>query len=198
MNTDSIGIKTMSFKFPEVNCREMIEIFEAAMLTEPATAHESIPNKPNAMARNDFYHILDVFEPKHAILVNEYLDKAFQEYSDTFPILREENIYSIKQKIQKTPVGGGFHRWHCDNLSPTTSRRILVWMIYLNTVDEGGETEFLYQSERTKPEQGKIVLAPADFMHTHRGNPPISNDKYIITGFFNISTHGEDIDMLLV
>jgi len=110
MNTDSIGIKTMSFKFPEVNCRQMIEIFEAAMLTNPATAHESIPNKPNAMARNDFYHILDVFEPKHAALVNEYLNKAFQEYSDIFPILREENIYSIKQKIQKTPVGGGFHR----------------------------------------------------------------------------------------
>ena len=198
MNTDSIGIKTMSFKFPKPKCQQMIEVFEAAMHTNPATAHESRPSRQDAMTRNDFYHILDVFEPKWASLINEYLNKALQEYSDTFPILREENIYSIKQKIQKTPVGGGFHRWHCDNLSPTTSRRILVWMIYLNTVDEGGETEFLYQSERTKPEEGKIVLAPADFMHTHRGNPPISNDKYIITGFFNISTHGEDMDMLLV
>jgi len=28
-------------------------------------------------------------------------------------------------------------------------------------------------------------------LHTHRGNPPISSDKYIITGWFNISTHGE-------
>jgi len=198
MNTDSIGIKTMSFKFPKANSRQMIEIFEAAMNTEPATAHESIPSRPDVMTRNDFYHILDVFEPKWAGLINEYLNKALQEYSDTFPILRDENIYSIKQKMQKTPVGGGFHRWHCDNLGPTTSRRILVWMIYLNTVDEGGETEFLYQSKRIKPEEGKIVLAAADFLHTHRGNPPISNDKYIITGFFNISTHGESEDNLLV
>lgn len=193
MNTDSIGIKTMSFKFPKLNCRQMIEIFDAAMLTEPATAFESNPNKTDAMSRNDYYHVLDIFHPEQAILINEYLNKAYQEYCDYFPILREENIYSVKQKIQKTSVGGGFHKWHCDNLSATCSRRILVWIIYLNNVHEGGETEFLYQSERIKPLAGKIVLAPADFLHTHRGNPPITNDKYIITGWFNISTHGEEL-----
>ena len=194
MSIDSIGIKTMSFKFPELNCRQMIEIFDAAMITEPATAFETNPHREDAMARNDYWHILDVFEDLDVpILINEYLNKAFQEYCDAFPILREENIYSIKQKMQKTPVGGGFHKWHCDNLSHTCSRRILVWMIYLNTVKEGGETEYLYQSKRVKPEEGKICIAPADFLHTHRGNPPISNDKYIITGWFNISTHGEEL-----
>ena len=191
MNKDSIGIRTASFKFPKLKCRQLIEIFDAALLTEPATAFETHNHKESAMTRGDFYHILDIYHSDEAKFINEYLNKAFDEYCNEFPILREQSIYSVKQKIQKTPVGGGFHRWHCDNLSATCSRRILVWMIYLNNVHEGGETEFLYQSERIKPVAGKIVIAPADFLHTHRGNPPISNDKYIITGWFNISTHGE-------
>ena len=59
-------------------------------------------------------------------------------------------------------------------------------MIYLNDVKEGGETEFLYHSKRIKAEKGKIIIFPTDFMHTHRGNPPISNSKYILTGWFSI------------
>ena len=193
MSIDSAGIKTISFKFPKLKCRQMIKIFDDAMVTEPVTAFKTNPHRDDAMARNDYWHVLDIYQPEQAAEINEYLTKAFQEYCDDYPILREENIYSIKQKMQKTPVSGGFHKWHCDNLSPTCSRRILTWMIYLNTVKEGGETEYLYQSERIKPEEGKICIAPADFLHTHRGNPPISNAKYVITGWFNISTHGENL-----
>ena len=49
--------------------------------------------------------------------------------------------------------------------------------------DEGGETEFLYQSMRVKPKQGTLLIWPAAFTHTHRGNPPLSNEKYIVTGW---------------
>ena len=56
-------------------------------------------------------------------------------------------------------------------------------MAYLNNVEEGGETEFLYQSRRIKPKQGTIVICPASFTHTHRGNPPLKGDKYMINGW---------------
>ena len=55
--------------------------------------------------------------------------------------------------------------------------------VYLNDVTEGGETEFLYQKCRFKPEKNTILIWPAQFTHVHRGNPPLSNDKYIITGW---------------
>ena len=61
--------------------------------------------------------------------------------------------------------------------------RVLAWMLYLNDVDEGGETEFLYQHVRFKPKRGDFLVWPGGFTHTHRGNPPISNDKYICTGW---------------
>jgi len=56
-------------------------------------------------------------------------------------------------------------------------------MIYLNDVEEGGETEFLYYARRIKPTQGTLLIWPAYFTHAHRGNPPLSNTKYIITGW---------------
>ena len=58
-----------------------------------------------------------------------------------------------------------------------------TWMLYLNTVQEGGETEFLYKSLRVQPKAGRFVLWPSGYTHTHRGNPPLNQDKYILTGW---------------
>ena len=66
-----------------------------------------------------------------------------------------------------------------DNVS-----RSLAWIIYLNDVPEGeGETEFLYQGLRVTPKQGTLVMWPAQFTHTHRGNPVYNCTKYIATGW---------------
>ncbi len=61
--------------------------------------------------------------------------------------------------------------------------RKLLWMFYLNDVEEGGETDFYHQQISVKPRQGSLVIAPAGFTHTHRGNMPKSNDKYIFTSW---------------
>jgi hypothetical protein len=64
-----------------------------------------------------------------------------------------------------------------------SSTRVLVWTVYLNDNFDAGETEFLYQQYRYKPKRGDVVIFPAAFTHTHRGNPPINGTKYIITGW---------------
>ena len=91
------------------------------------------------------------------------------------------NSYSFK--IQKTPIGGGYHVWHYESSGKNVCNRLAAWMLYLNDVEEGGETEFLYYHKRVKPTQGTLLIWPAGYTHTHRGNPPISNDKYVITGW---------------
>jgi hypothetical protein len=65
------------------------------------------------------------------------------------------------------------------------AKRVLVYSIYLNTVEDGGETEFLYQSQRVKPVKGRIVIWPAGFPYVHRGNPPLSGEKYIVTSWIS-------------
>ena len=79
--------------------------------------------------------------------------------------------------------GEGYHAWHCEDDSRDNATRILTFILYLNDVNEGGETEFLYYPKRIKAEAGKLILWPAGFTHTHRGNPPLSNTKYILTGW---------------
>jgi hypothetical protein len=73
--------------------------------------------------------------------------------------------------------------WHYESDNRETCHRLLAWMVYLNDVEEGGETEFLYQHKRIKPKQGTLVIWPASFTHTHRGNSPLSNVKYVVTGW---------------
>lgn len=109
---------------------------------------------------------------------------VYQKYAQHYSILNEfsqHNIYDIK--IQKTDTGQGYHAWHCENMHMNTRNRLMAFMLYLNDVDEGGETEFLYQKTRFKPKKDRLLLWPAGYTHAHRGNPPLSNEKYILTGW---------------
>jgi Rps23 Pro-64 3,4-dihydroxylase Tpa1-like proline 4-hydroxylase len=96
----------------------------------------------------------------------------------------KHDIYEMR--IQKTCKSQGYHVWHHECGTRQTSNRVLFFILYLNDVEEGGETEFLYQSKRVKPKAGRIVISPTGFTHTHRGNPPLSGDKYIITGWVSM------------
>jgi hypothetical protein len=84
---------------------------------------------------------------------------------------------------------GGYFYYHSEiyphpnDTENNALHRKLLWMFYLNDVEEGGETEFYHQQLATKPKQGSLVIAPAGFTHTHRGNMPRSNDKYIFTSW---------------
>lgn len=116
-----------------------------------------------------------------------FWDVCYPSYSDEFAVLHEIDKHSIySYKIQKTKIGGGYHVWHCEDGSRAMCNRVLAWILYLNDVEEGGETEFLYMHMRVRPKKGRLVIWPAGFTHTHRGNPPISNDKYIVTGWVEI------------
>lgn len=94
-----------------------------------------------------------------------------------------------------TANDGGYPYWHSENYPQKGSidalHRNLLFMFYLNDVDEGGETEFYYQDKKIKPKTGRMVIAPSGFTHTHRGNVPTSNDKYILTSWvlFNPAEH---------
>jgi hypothetical protein len=87
-------------------------------------------------------------------------------------------------KIQKTLPTEGYHIWHLEhNKGFNNEPRAFVFSVYLNDVDEGGETEFLHFAKRVKPKTGRIVIWPAAFPYVHRGNPPLSGEKYIITSW---------------
>ena len=108
--------------------------------------------------------------------------ECYGEYAEKYGILSSLPIHRISPyiKIQRYRPSQGYHLWHDENSNPENSNRLLVIALYLNTVEEGGETEFLYQSMRVKPVQGTFLIHPAGFTHTHRGNPPLKGLKYFM------------------
>ena len=62
--------------------------------------------------------------------------------------------------IQRYEPSEGFFGYHCERATLKYSNRVLVWMVYLNTVTDRGETEFYYQHHFERPEQGKLVIWP--------------------------------------
>jgi hypothetical protein len=82
---------------------------------------------------------------------------------------------------------GGYPYWHCElyprDASCETLHRHLLWTLYLNDEFEEGETEFMYQQRKIKPQTGSLLIAPAGFTHTHRGNRPQGGDKFIATSW---------------
>jgi hypothetical protein len=87
-------------------------------------------------------------------------------------------------QIQRYTKQKGRYIYHQDFLTEweTKKYRVITFLWYLNDVEEGGETEF-WGTYRVKPEAGKLLFFPATWTYPHRGIMPISNNKYIITGW---------------
>lgn len=116
------------------------------------------------------------------------LQKCNKKYIEKYPYCNHYAPWTISDvtKIQYYPPGGGFYTWHTERMSrkPEFAKRHLVYMTYLNTVENGGETEFFHQDTKIKPEKGLTVIWPADWTYTHRGIPS-EDEKYIVTGWFS-------------
>ena len=90
--------------------------------------------------------------------------------------------------VQKyVQASGGYHHWHSEiypqNASCETLHRALLFQFYLNDVAAGGETEFYYQKRKIAARQGRLIIAPAGFTHSHKGHVAASGDKYIATSW---------------
>ena len=90
--------------------------------------------------------------------------------------------------LQRYRPGEGFRSWHCDwsTVEEATEpiRRVLAWILYLNTLPEGG-TEFHWQEHHVEAERGKLVIFPAGLSHIHRGRVSHEHTKTIATGWIN-------------
>jgi len=117
---------------------------------------------------------------------NNFFSQCFFKYQYKYPaILCPLNI--SEYKIQKTLPTEGYHPYHIEHgVGDDELQRVGVYTVYLNDVEEGGETEFLYQLKRIKPKKGTICIFPAGYTHVHRGNTPFSGEKYIMTGWLEL------------
>ena len=177
---------------PEHICDGLLEYF----FSEKNTAQKGRIGDYNAPEKNtvnlDYKDSWDInvsareeneYTKAYSIYVNACLFNYIQEYE----YVNQNYFFSMDSyNIQYYPIGGGFKKWHFERTtpSPNVRNRILVFMTYLNDVEDGG-TEFYYQGLKTKAEKGLTLIWPSDFTHTHRGIISNTKEKYIATGWFS-------------
>ncbi len=99
--------------------------------------------------------------------------------------------YRIKRYINDGTEG---FRGHVDVNGFAQAHRQLICQWYLNTVEEGGETVFHEQNIAIAPVEGRLACFPPFWTHIHTANPPISEPKYIVSGWltFQRDTSGPE------
>jgi hypothetical protein len=166
-------------------------------------SHPELQAIKNELINHTFKHIAKYFEKYSlaligAVSVNVQSDKG-ESITLTPENYREvgrsqcDNIVKYLYRsgtinIQKYQQGiGGYPHWHSEQYPQLPDNealhRVVLYMYYLNDVTDGGETEFFYQNKKISPKKGTMVIAPAGFTHSHRGNMPSSGDKYIATSW---------------
>jgi len=176
------------------HCEELIKVYEDSVKLNYAISRKDMGKDKinvdnNLIFPNSKKHVNDqIFFEAIQPSVQEFVNLAwisYEEYAKKYGVLTSlaSHRFYDSIKIQKTKPSEGYHVWHCEHDNRKNGSRLLLVMVYLNDVEEGGETEFLYQSKRIKPKRGTMVICPSGFTHTHRGNPPLTGNKYMINGW---------------
>jgi len=189
-----IGI--FSNAFTKEYCEKVIKWFEQNNKRENTISRQELEGVPKSDKDSQMYFFsgdksgkggsLDrmTIECNSAILAeyNEICWQCYDKLKQKYGFMDNLGFHKMSSsvKIQKYKPSQGYHAWHCDNGNMLSSRRMMVCLLYLNTVKSGGETEFIYQSKRIAPEQGTLLMFPPYWTHIHRGNPPLKGNKYIM------------------
>ena len=174
---------------PDFDITDFIGVFPKAVDSDFCDYLCQYVDHASQLAPRNYTHVkdkqicLDAFSPGEAKGLMEYVNGCLFYYINEISYLTNFSYVSALVLLQKTEPTQGYHMFHGENINWNVSDRTMAWMVYLNDVEEGGETEWLYQQRKIKPEKGTVVIWPGSFTHLHRGNPPMS-EKYIATGWY--------------
>jgi hypothetical protein len=205
---DDPFIQIFSNSLSSMFCKEIIECHKNEKNKYPGhvasgvnkkikdTTDYSIPTDINIHSM--WYAINKTLEKELYEKLNLYVDNINKSiFKSNSNIILKSNMILTDDGflVQKYDKNIGKYIYHNDSRHNYDMHRsrVLTYLWYLNDVTEGGETEFLGGKYKIKPETGKLILFPASWIYPHRGCCPISDDKYIVTGWL----YEEDLDFLI-
>jgi len=131
----------------------------------------------------------DQLDENIQLLYFNELEKCLDQYKEKYDRCTHTWSWRIIERfnIQHYKPGEAFFGWHTENNGDPgrAIHRHLVFMTYLNTVTDGGGTEFMYQNMTTTAVKGKTLIWPSQWTHTHRGVVSPTQEKYIVTGWYS-------------
>ncbi len=166
---------------PPAFCEEVIQRFEASPQFQRPGVIGQLGDQDHSVKRTMDLVVSDKDDWKDLDRIFfRCVAVALREFRETFPYFKGP-FKDLGYQVQRY-LPGEYYHWHIDGGSHQFSQRQLVVLWYLNDVPgPGGETEFLYQGIKVRPEQGKLVLFPPFWTHEHRACELREGAKYIAT-----------------
>ena len=178
-------IKEFNFKDEDMHlCDDLIQYHNNSM--EYKFEGRSIG--ANEMKKSTDVTIYPSSQNPSVLMYKKLLFGYVKEYNAAYDNALAELTIADGFNIQHYKPKEGFYEWHTENLGCNfTKNRHLVFMTYLNTIENGG-TEFYHQNLKTECKTGLTLIWPSAWTHIHRGIVSMEEDKYIITGWISFDT----------
>lgn len=175
----------------DIDCQPFIDYYERAQSSNTTWYHRNEPEREDMMTTLNVHDtdLMLMNIPGRTVTdyvktFNDTVADCLNQYASVYTQIRDYQFQTLHINLKKTIPTQGYHIWHCENNDMGYTRRVLATMMYLNDVHDGGETEFLHQHRRVSPKAGRVVIWPAGFTHMHRGNPPLKEEKYTMTSWY--------------
>ena len=184
-------IKVYDDVIDEVSCKELIKKFE--------NSHEYFQTVHQESGDNAIsFEQITLVDHEEWKSVQNGMVELFQDYILHYKvdclINREQwpATYGYEAIRMKRYLANDYDRFdpHVDVMNHETARRFLAFFIYLNDVDEGGETVFTdinkpgtFIPYTVQPKRGRLLMFPPTWQYYHAGKKPISGMKYLIHSY---------------
>ena len=166
----------------EKSCKGLIEKFEASQdkyeTVNIKDKEDRISFKQIVLVRNEEWKTIN---DGMMTLFQAYIEQYKKECNISTKMWPEKHGYEAIR--MKRYLANNYDRfdYHVDVKDYATARRFLAFFIYLNDVEEGGETEFLFG--RVQPKMGRLIMFPPMWPWFHAGRKPVSGTKYFIHSY---------------
>ena len=163
-------------------CAQLIDKFESDTRVHVGEIGANVVNED--IKRSTDLHISQLTEWKEEddTLYNALkggLNNYKEHVPDNYKYILFHSIKDTGYQIQRTEPKQ-YYAWHHDQSDQQC--RMLTYMWYLNSIREGGYTEFC-DGTVIYPETGKLLIFPATWEYVHRGYPPLLETKYVCIGW---------------
>tara|TARA_R100000426_G_scaffold16895_1_gene15406 strand:+ start:67 stop:627 length:561 start_codon:yes stop_codon:yes gene_type:complete len=177
---DSKIIHRIPKLYPKESCDKLINYFEnnidkAARGTYGDKQLNNLEIPITITNREDFFNLGECLENgiNHFKMQYPYIDTHITPWTTV-----------LSAQLCRYEPKNYYSTIHCENDGAKKYlRRVFAWMFFLNDIEEGGGTEFIFQDYIAKPKAGDFYIWPAYWSHLHRGVSAPRERKYILTGW---------------
>jgi len=173
--------------FTDEFCDSMVAMFDEREANDDVSIGQMASGLNTDVKNSTEVNLIGVVDNSFYEVINNHLSNYYlstvphqDKYNPDRRILSNATYYEVCQIQKYKKSSGHYNAWHVEVDGPESCIRPFSMIIYLNDVDNGGETSFLYTGNKVKPRKGGLLIFPSAFPFVHRGEVPISNDKYII------------------